>query len=83
MERRLLPIKLDSYQPLREVVCETLRNAIIQGVLKAETYFAFANTEKGQMLKQHFDLVHKRLIDSGEQDRLYLETLEKRRVDGD
>lgn len=34
MERRLLPIKLDSYQPLREVVCETLRNAIIQGVLK-------------------------------------------------
>ncbi|WP_378951798.1 GntR family transcriptional regulator [Pelosinus sp. sgz500959] len=34
MERRLLPIKLDSYQPLREVVCETLRNAIIQGILK-------------------------------------------------
>ena len=34
MERRLLPIKLDSYQPLREVVCETLRNAIIEGVLK-------------------------------------------------
>lgn len=56
---------------------------IIQGVLKAETYFAFANTEKGQMLKHHFDLAHKRLIDSGEQDRLYLETLEKRRVDGE
>jgi DNA-binding GntR family transcriptional regulator len=34
MERRLLPIKLDSYQPLREVVCETLRNAIVAGVLK-------------------------------------------------
>ena len=34
MGQRLLPIKLDSYQPLREVVCETLRNAIIEGVLK-------------------------------------------------
>ena len=33
-ERRLLPIKLDSYQPLREVVCETLRNAIVAGTLK-------------------------------------------------
>ncbi len=33
MERRLLPIRLDSYQPLREVVCETLREAIINGVL--------------------------------------------------
>jgi len=30
----LLPIKLDSYQPLREVVCETLRTAIIEGILK-------------------------------------------------
>lgn len=34
MDRRLLPIKLDSYQPLREVVAETLRDAIIQGTLK-------------------------------------------------
>jgi DNA-binding GntR family transcriptional regulator len=34
MERRLLPIKLDSYQPLREVVCETLRNAIVAGILQ-------------------------------------------------
>ncbi|EAX47391.1 transcriptional regulator, GntR family [Thermosinus carboxydivorans Nor1] len=34
MERRLLPIKLDSYQPLREVVAETLRNAINSGLLK-------------------------------------------------
>ena len=34
MERRLLPVKLDSYQPLREVVCETLREAIISGVLR-------------------------------------------------
>jgi len=34
MGQRLLPIKLDSYQPLREVVCETLRKAIIEGVLK-------------------------------------------------
>jgi len=34
LERRLLPIRLDSYQPLREVVCEALREAIISGVLK-------------------------------------------------
>ena len=34
MKRRLLPVKLDSYKPLREVVCETLREAIISGVLK-------------------------------------------------
>ena len=34
MGKRLLPIKLDSYQPLREVVCETLRTAIIEGILK-------------------------------------------------
>lgn len=34
MERRLLPIKLDSYKPLREVVGETLRDAIITGVLQ-------------------------------------------------
>jgi DNA-binding GntR family transcriptional regulator len=33
MNRRLLPIRLDSYQPLREVVCETLREAIVNGVL--------------------------------------------------
>lgn len=30
---RLLPIKLDSYKPLREIVFETLREAIIQGRL--------------------------------------------------
>ena len=34
MERKLSPIKLDSYQPLREVVCETLRDAIRKGTLK-------------------------------------------------
>lgn len=34
MERRLLPIKLDSYRPLRDVVSETLREAIVSGVLK-------------------------------------------------
>jgi len=34
MEKRLAPIRLDSYQPLREVVCETLRDAIRNGVLK-------------------------------------------------
>ena len=34
MENRLAPIRLDSYQPLREVVCETLRDAIRKGILK-------------------------------------------------
>ena len=34
MDNRLAPIKLDSYQPLREVVCESLREAIRNGVLK-------------------------------------------------
>ncbi len=34
MEQRLSPIKLDSYQPLREVVCESLREAIRKGILK-------------------------------------------------
>ena len=33
MERRLLPIRLDSYKPLREVVAETLREAIVNGTL--------------------------------------------------
>ncbi|MEW5899764.1 MAG: GntR family transcriptional regulator [Bacillota bacterium] len=31
---RFIPIKLDNYQPLRDVVFETLRDAIIQGRLK-------------------------------------------------
>lgn len=31
---RLAPIRLDSYQPLREVVCETLRDAVRRGILK-------------------------------------------------
>jgi DNA-binding GntR family transcriptional regulator len=34
MERRLLPIKLDSYKPLREMVSDTLREAIVAGTLK-------------------------------------------------
>lgn len=34
MERRLPPIKLDSYYPLREVVSEALRQAIHNGMLK-------------------------------------------------
>ena len=34
MEKKLAPIRLDSYQPLREVVCETLRDAIRSGILK-------------------------------------------------
>ncbi|MEW5761834.1 MAG: GntR family transcriptional regulator [Bacillota bacterium] len=33
-EPRLLPIKLDTYKPLRELVFESLREAIIQGRLK-------------------------------------------------
>ncbi|MBE0466974.1 MAG: GntR family transcriptional regulator [Candidatus Desulforudis sp.] len=33
-ERRLLPVKLDSYKPLREMVFESLREAIIQGRLR-------------------------------------------------
>lgn len=33
MTRRLLPVKLDSYKPLREVVYETLREAIKAGTL--------------------------------------------------
>ncbi|MDH7576569.1 MAG: GntR family transcriptional regulator [Bacillota bacterium] len=33
-ERRLLPVKLDTYKPLREVVFETLREAIINGTLR-------------------------------------------------
>lgn len=34
MEKRLIPIKLDNYQPLRELVFEALRDAIIRGILK-------------------------------------------------
>ena len=33
-ERKLLPIVLDGYKPLRDVVFETLRDAIITQVLK-------------------------------------------------
>ncbi|MBO8138102.1 MAG: GntR family transcriptional regulator [Desulfotomaculum sp.] len=33
-EPRLVPIKLDNYKPLREIVFETLRDAIINGKLK-------------------------------------------------
>jgi DNA-binding GntR family transcriptional regulator len=34
MERRLVPVKLDSYKPLREIVLEALREAIVSGVLE-------------------------------------------------
>ena len=34
MSKRLQPIRLDAYKPLREVVSETLRQAIQDGVLK-------------------------------------------------
>jgi DNA-binding GntR family transcriptional regulator len=33
-EAKLIPVKLDTYKPLREVVFEALREAIISGVLK-------------------------------------------------
>jgi len=33
-ERRLVPVKLDTYKPLREVVFDTLRDAIISGILR-------------------------------------------------
>lgn len=34
MEKRLIPVKLDTYKPLREIVFESLREAIINGHLK-------------------------------------------------
>jgi len=34
MEKRLLPVTLDSFKPLREVVFERLREAILEGTLK-------------------------------------------------
>ncbi|NLO98213.1 MAG: GntR family transcriptional regulator [Peptococcaceae bacterium] len=34
MERKLVPVKLDSYKPLREIVLEALRDAIVKGVLE-------------------------------------------------
>lgn len=34
MEKRLIPVTLDNYKPLREIVFETLREAIIKGTLK-------------------------------------------------
>jgi len=34
LAEKLLPVKLDSYKPLREVVFESLREAIIAGMLK-------------------------------------------------
>ena len=34
MQRKLVPVKLDSYKPLREIVFESMRDAIISGVLK-------------------------------------------------
>lgn len=34
-ERRLAPIKMDIYQPLSEVVCNTLREAIRDGIFKS------------------------------------------------
>lgn len=34
MERRLVPVTLDNYKPLREIVFESLRDAIISAILK-------------------------------------------------
>lgn len=65
------------YKSNMEVLLPKLRApqafVILQGVLNAETYFAFANTEKGRMLKQHFDIEHQKMIKSGEQSRLFSE----------
>ncbi|MEL4238142.1 MULTISPECIES: substrate-binding periplasmic protein [Shewanella] len=69
------------YQPdilaLAPKMKEPQNFVVIQGVLKAEAFFAFSNTDKGRMLKQQFDTAHKKLIDSGEQNRLYTETKAK------
>ena len=35
MEKRLAPINMDGYQPLREAVCESLRDAIRKGILQS------------------------------------------------
>ena len=37
MTKRLQPIRLDAYKPLREVVSETLRQAIQDGVKTGRT----------------------------------------------
>ena len=34
MRKKLIPVKLDNYKPLREIVFETLREAIINGILE-------------------------------------------------
>ena len=34
MEGKLSPVVVNSYQPLREIVCEVLRDAIRSGILK-------------------------------------------------
>jgi len=34
VERKLVPVKLDSYKPLREIVLEALRDAIVSGILE-------------------------------------------------
>ena len=34
MQGKLSPVVVNSYQPLREIVCEVLRDAIRGGVLK-------------------------------------------------
>lgn len=34
LERKLVPVKLDSYKPLREIVFDSLREAIISGLLE-------------------------------------------------
>ncbi|BAJ00090.1 conserved hypothetical protein [Shewanella violacea DSS12] len=44
---------------------------IIDNVFRLEVYFVFSNTDKGSQLKIHFDKELKKLIDSGELDRLF------------
>ena len=44
---------------------------IIDNVFRLEVYFVFSNTDKGSKLKIHFDKELKKLIDTGELDRLF------------
>jgi polar amino acid transport system substrate-binding protein len=56
---------------IREAQQKTWRFVIRKDVLSADAYFVFSDSDKGRMLKLHFDREHKQLIDSGEQDRLF------------
>lgn len=63
------------YEPSILAESKKLKNpmtfVIKRDAIVAETYFGFANTDKGQMLKLHFDREHAKLIETGEQARLF------------